>query len=104
MRKILIILLCCTVVLMAGYVGLRAYRSWKQAHLLSLAREFAAKSDVRNAVLAAQQALRTNPRNVDACRFMAELAETNFAPEAVLWRSRVLELVPNSVDDRLALA
>jgi len=103
MRKILIVLLCSTTVLLAGYVGLRAYRSWKQTHLLSMARQFAARSDLRNAVLAANQVLRANPRNIEACRFMADLAETNFAPEAVLWRSRVLELAPNSTEDRLAL-
>ena len=103
MRKILVILLCCTTVLLAGYVGLRTYSSWKQTHLLALAREFAAKSDLRSAVLSANQALLANPRNLEACRFMAELAETNSSPEAVLWRSRVLELVPNSAEDRLAL-
>ena len=103
MRKILVILLCCTTVLLAGYVGLRAYRSWKQTHLLSLARQFAAKDDLRNAVLSLGEVLRANPRNIDACRLMAAMAETNNSPETVLWRSRVLELAPNSVEDRLAL-
>src|SRR5215468_5806444 len=100
MRKILITLLCCTMVLLAGYVGLRAYRSWKQTHLLSMARQFAAKADLRNAVLSVGEVLRANPRNVDACRFMAAMAETNHSPETVLWRSRVLELAPNSAEDR----
>lgn len=96
-------LLCCTAVLFAGYVGLRAYHSWKQTHLLSLARQFAAKDDLRNAVLSLDEVLRANPRNIEACRLMAAIAETNNAPETVLWRSRVLELAPNSAEDRLAL-
>ena len=96
-------LLCCTAVLFAGYVGLRAYYSWKQTHLLSLARQFAAKDDLRNAVLSLDEVLRANPRNIEACRLMAAIAETNNAPETVLWRSRVLELAPNSAEDRLAL-
>jgi len=103
MRKIFLILLCCTTVLLAGYVGLRVYNSWKQTHLLSLARQLAARDELRGAILAANQVLRANPRNVEACRFMAELAETNSSPETVLWRSRVLELAPASVEDRLAL-
>jgi hypothetical protein len=103
MRKILITLLCCTIVLLAGYVGVRAYRSWKQEHLLSLAREFAVKGDLRNAMLSASGVLRANPRNIEACRFMAVMAETNNSPDTVIWRSRVLELAPNSMEDRLAL-
>jgi hypothetical protein len=103
MRKILILLLCCTTVLLAGYVGPRAYSSWKQTHFLSLARRFAAQGDLRNAVLSAGQVLGANPRNLEACRFMAELAETNNSPEAVLWRSRALDLVPDSPEDRLDL-
>ena len=103
MRKILIILLCCTTVLLGGYVGLRAYRSWKQTHLLSLAQQFAGKADFRNAVLSLGEVLRANPRNIEACRLMAAMAETNNSPETVFWRSRVLELDPNSTEDRLAL-
>lgn len=103
MRKTLVILLCSTTVLLAGYVGLRAYRSWKQTHLLSLARQFATKADFRNAVLSIGEVLRANPRNIEACRLMAAMAETNSSPETVLWRSRVLELDPNSTEDRLAL-
>lgn len=103
MRKILIILLSCTTVLLAGYVGLRAYSSWKQTHFLSLARRFAAQGDLRNAFLSAQQVIHDSPRNIEAWRFLADVAETNRAPETVLWRSRVLELVPDSAEDRLAL-
>lgn len=103
MRKILIILLCSTTVLLAGYVGLRAYSSWKQTHFLSLARRFAAQGDLRNAFLSAQQVIHDSPRNIEAWRFLADVAETNRAPETVLWRSRVLELAPDSAEDRLAL-
>lgn len=102
-RKISLILLYSTTVLLAGYVGLRVYRSLKQTHLLSLARQFAARADLRNAVLSIDEVLRVNPRNIEACRMMAAIAETNNSPETVLWRSRVLELAPNSTEDRLAL-
>jgi len=104
MRKTILIILCCVVVLLAGYAGYRAYKTGKQSHLMSLAHQFLAKSDRRNAMLCVQQVLRSNPRNVEATRLMAELAEAARLPSALLWRSRVVELSPHSLKDRLALA
>ena len=104
MRKIVIILLCCTTALLAGYAGYRGYKVWKQSHMISLARGFLAKSDNRNALLCLQQALRSNSRNIEACRLMAELAEASHSPAVLQWRNRVVELNPKSVEDRLALA
>ena len=49
----------------------RSYKSWKQNHLLTLAREFLAQSDGRNAVVALAEVLRANPRNLEATRLMA---------------------------------
>ena len=102
-RRVSVLLLYATTVLLASYVGLRAFLSWKQTHLLSLARQFAAKADLRNALLSIGEVLRAHPRDIDACRLMAAIAETNYSPETVLWRSRVLDLAPNSTEDRLAL-
>src|SRR6185369_16872292 len=88
MRKIFLATLCCTVVLLVTYTGYRSYKTWKQRHMLSLARSFIAKSDARNAALSLDQVLDANPRNVEACRLMAELTEATRSPNAVLWRSR----------------
>ena len=104
MRKILIIFLCSIAVLVGGYAAYRGYKVWKQSHMISLARGFIAKSDVKNALLSLQQALRSNPQNVEATRLMAELSEAGRSPGALLWRSRVVGLNPKSVDDRFALA
>lgn len=104
MRKIFVIVLCCTAVLLAGYAGFRGYKVWKQSHLISLARDFLAKSDGRNALLCVQQVLSSDPNNMDATKLMAEFADAARSPSAVLWRSRVVELNPRSLDDRLALA
>jgi len=104
MRKIFIIILCCIAVLLAGYAGYRSYTIWKCSHLMGLARQFAAKNDERNAALCVQQVLRSDPRNVDATRLMAEFAQASRSPGALLWWSRVVELNPHSLDDRLALA
>ena len=104
MRKIIIIFLCCTGVLLAGYAGYRSYKVWRQRHMLALAHEFMAKSDQRNALLSVTQVLRSNPQNLEAVRMMADLAEAARSPAALLWRSRVVDLNPQSMEDRIALA
>jgi predicted Zn-dependent protease len=104
MRKTFIIILCCVAVLLTGYVGYRSYNVWKCSHLMSLAHQFLAKADGRNAVLCVQQVLRSDPHNLDATRVMAQLTEAARSPSALLWWSRVVELNPHSLDDRLALA
>lgn len=104
MRKLIIIFLCCTVALLAGYAGYRGYNVWKQNRMMNLAHTFAAKGDGRNVLLCVQQILRSNPRHLEASRMMAALLEAGRSPGALLWRSRVVELNPKSLDDRLALA
>ena len=104
MRKTFIIILCCIAVLLTGYVGYRSYNVWKCSHLMSLAHQFLAKADGRNALLCVQRVLRSDPHNLDATRVMAQLTEAARSPSALLWRTRVVELNPHSLDDRLALA
>jgi len=104
MRKTFIVVLCCTVALLTGYAGYRGYKVWKQKHMMALARAFVAKSDLRNASLCVGQVLRSNPQHLEACRLMAELSDASHSPSALLWRSRVVELKPHSLDDRLSLA
>lgn len=103
MRKTIIAIACCIVLLLLGYAGFRGYKVWKQNHWLVMAKNFAAKDDARNEVLCLQQLLRLNPRNLEACRMMAELTEAVRSPSALIWRQRTLELNPNSITDRLAL-
>ena len=104
MRKTFIIIICGIAVLLAGYTGYRSYNVWKCSHLMSLAHQFMAQADGRNALLCVQQVLRSDPHNLDATRVMAQLAEAARLPSAVVWRNRVVELAPHSLADRLALA
>jgi Flp pilus assembly protein TadD len=104
MRKIIILLSSCVVLLLLGYTGYRSYLVWKQSHGLSMARAYFAKADGRNGFLALQQVLKANPRNIEASRMMAGLMEAEHSPYALMWRQRVLELNPKSFEDRLALA
>jgi len=104
MRKLILILLGCTAVLLAGYAGYRGYKVWKQNHMMTLAHEFIAKSDGKNALLCVQQVLASNPRNLEASRLMAQMLEAARSQGALLWRSRIVEMNPKSLEDRLALA
>src|SRR5580698_1650540 len=103
MRKTIIVLVCCTIVLLLGFCGYRAFGLWKQSHFMSMARQFAARGDIQNEALSLTQVLNSNPRNVEATRMMADLAEASRSPNALHWREKVVESAPNSLDDRLAL-
>ena len=104
-RRILLIVPILGVLLLGGgYVGYRAYKSARQARLITQARNYLAKPEERKALLCLQRALRYNAKDVEACRLMAELTERARSPGALIWRSRVVELNSHSLDDRLALA
>ncbi|MGD0351652.1 MAG: hypothetical protein ABSB84_15260 [Verrucomicrobiota bacterium] len=104
MRKVLLVVLVLGIFALGGYAGYREYKSIRQARLIKQAQHYLTKPDARKALLCLQRVLRSNPRNVEACRLMAELSEAGRSPGALLWRSRVVELNPRSLDDRLALA
>jgi len=104
MRKIIILLSSCTVLLLLGYTGYRSYLVWKQSHGIAMAKTYLGQSDLRNAFLSLQEVLKANPRNIEACRMMANMTEAERLPGALVWRQRVLELDPKSFNDRLALA
>jgi Flp pilus assembly protein TadD len=103
MRKTTIIIFSFIVLLLAGYVGYRGYKVWKQDHWLKMARNFAAKDDSRDEVLCLRQALTLNPQNVAACRLMANLADATRSDSALMWRQRVVDLDSKSLQSRLAL-
>jgi Flp pilus assembly protein TadD len=86
------------------YLGLPAYRNWKQEKFLSQARGFMAKSDYRNASLSAQKVLLAGPSNLEATRIMAEITDKIGAPQAVQWHQRLVELQPGVLQNRLDLA
>ena len=104
MRKTIIVLACGIGLLLLGYTSYRGYQVWKQDHGMAMARGYYAKGDMRNTLLGLEQVLNINPRNLEACRMMADLTEKARNPGGLNWRQRVLELNPRSFKDRLALA
>ena len=103
MRKTIFLLAAAIGLLLLGYTSYRGYQVWKQSHGMTMARRYFAKGDMRNTILSLQQVVNLNPRNIDACRMMADLTEMARSRSALAWRQRVLELNPNSFEDRLAL-
>lgn len=103
MRKTFIILASFLAILLVGYTGYRSYLVWRESHGLALAKSFMSRGDVRNGLLSLQQVLKADPRNVEACRMMANVMESAHSASALAWRQKVLELAPSSFPDRLAL-
>jgi len=95
-------IVCASAVAAIG--GYRGYKAIRQIRQVKQARHFLEISDLRNARLCLERALLLNPKDPDACRLMADLAETIHTPSALLWRSRVVEYNPSSLEDRLVLA
>ena len=80
-----------------------AYKQHRETRAIEQARSCLAKGDYRNASLSARQTLRFNPRNLEACRIMADLAERSRSPYVLDWRRRIVELDP-TIQNKLMLA
>ena len=104
MKKLFIILLSLCVVSVAGFAGQRSYKIWKQRRLLGQARVYTEKGDPANAILSLRLALQTNPNNLEAAKMMGDFTELARSPQSLLWRSRIVELEPDSLSNRVALA
>ena len=85
------------------FFGRPLYKQHRETQALARAKEYLAKADYRNASLCARQTLHANPRNLEACRIMAELAERARSPMVLDWRRRIVEIDP-SVENKLVLA
>ena len=104
MKKVII----AGVLVLFGFLGLwfyarPAYQRHRETRALEQAKSYLAKGDYRNASLSARQALQVNPRNLEACRIMADLAERSRSPYVLDWRRRIVELAP-TIQNKLMLA
>jgi Flp pilus assembly protein TadD len=104
MKKAILASVVCVVGLLGlWFYGRPAYRHYRETRSAQQARSFMAKGDYRNASLSARQALQRNPRNLEACRVTAELADLSQSPNALDWRRRVAEVEP-TIENKLKLA
>src|ERR1043166_1968417 len=76
------------------WAGRPVFRDWKQRRFLKAAWAAYARNDYRNALLAARQPLDFSPSNADACRLMAQIAESQRSPEVIRLRQHVVDLEP----------
>jgi tetratricopeptide (TPR) repeat protein len=104
MKKVILSVLIMSALIGAGWGARIGYKSWKQEHLLREARYYLSKDDATNAVLCLQQAVKSDPSDVEACRLFADLAEMSNSRNAVFWRRRVSELEPEAYQDRIQWA
>ena len=102
--KFLVVVVILAVVCLGAYPAYHAYKAARQARLVRQAKTYLAKAEERKALLCLQAALRYNSKDAEACRLMARVAENARSPAALVWRNRVVQVKPHSLDDRLALA
>lgn len=86
---------------LGGYHG---YGVWRKRHLSRQAQDFYARQDYQSAVLVARHLLQLDPRNIAACRIMAEIAELAGKREAISWREQLVALEPGVAANKIALA
>src|SRR5919198_2717295 len=87
-----------------GWGGCRAYRTWEEGQQVRHANGFLSAGKFNSAALSARRALQINPNSIGGMRIMAELAEKTHDRVALDWRRKVVELQPRSIMDALALA
>jgi Flp pilus assembly protein TadD len=104
MRKIFVVILGCTFLLLIGYAGYLSYSKAKESRLMAMSRSFMNQGEWRKARLDLSEVLHIDPRNVEATRMMADLASRDPVPGELSWRKRVVELDPGSAKDLTALA
>jgi predicted Zn-dependent protease len=84
--------------------GYRGYGAWRKGHLSRQAQDFLAKKDYQSAALVARHLLQLDPRNVAACRVMAEISELAGKREALSWHEQLAALEPGVAAHKIALA
>lgn len=104
LRIVVLLALTAGLLVIGGHAGYQELMAWYQTQRLKRVQQYLEQGESRKALLCLERALQHDPQDVRACRLMACLTEAAHSPDALAWRSRVLELAPQSLDDRFALA
>jgi Flp pilus assembly protein TadD len=94
----------CGLAAILAFGSYRGYGVWRKRHLSQQAQDFYARQDYKSAVLVARHVLQLDPKNVAACRIMAETAELAGKREAISWREQLVALEPGVTANKMALA
>ncbi len=84
--------------------GRTTFLRLQQKRLIRQAAASLEKGDKRWATIAARRVFELNPKNPDAGRIFARIAEGEDSAVAVEWRQQVTSVVPDSIPDLIALA
>lgn len=77
------------------------YPPARNGHLLRMAKVFIDNKNLRAATLSLQQVMVSDPRNLNAVKMMADLAEVTGSPQTLIWRKRVCEIAPEAFGYRV---
>lgn len=82
----------------------KAYHHWREKKHFARATDYFAKGDYRHAMIDARNTLVFNWDNTEAIRLMAKTCDALHLPQAVEWRARFAQLVPNDLENSLGWA
>jgi cellulose synthase operon protein C len=88
----------------AGYGGWRWLQGWRYDKAIHDAQDFMRLGDPRSAVFAAKRAAQVRGDSVEAARLLAEALEKTGSIESVLWRKKVVDLLPGDWREHVAFA
>ncbi len=103
-RKILLTACIIAGIIGAAWAAKPAYRNWKRQRHVAQADAYLAQSDFRNAALSARLALSIDPLDLRATQVMADITGRLRSPEFVAWRQRIVDIDPDNITHRIALA
>ncbi len=82
----------------------KVYHGWREKKHFAKATAYFAKGDYRHAMIDARNTLVFNWDNKEAIRLMARTCEALHSPQAVEWRARFAQLVPNDLENSIGWA
>ena len=108
-RKTVIFSICAALTLgllafAACFFGYPSYQGWQADRAVKSAKASLEKRDFRSVFLSLQTALRKRPDHIEARQLAASLLEAAGSAEALLHRRRLMELQPELLAPKLALA
>ena len=83
--------------------GLHFFHQWQERHLVRVSAAYLSGGDTKAAMLTARRALQMNPKNAEAARLIAQIADRAGDKAALDWWRKVVALQPRNMEDALAL-